>query len=716
MAERCEGAYHGLPGVSFVSGNAVTGSLVVVFYPDQMTLGAVLSTFFHVESLSGSSSDVVAIRSVRHESRDSHEPSLRGQFLGVLAAGLVLGVLALGRFLARWFPGLNVIPTTMIASGAAVLVGIPIFREGLDDVIENKRLSLDLLVSLAAIVAVFMGEGLVALEVVWLMNCGTLLEDYTAERSRRAIRRLLDAGEDRAWVRRGDAVVRVPVTEVVEGDVVVVHGGEKILVDGQISSGQAAINEAPITGESVPVEKTANQGVFAGTLVERGTIEIRALKVGDHTYLARILKMVEDSLERRAPIERISDRFATWFVPSAVLLSVAVFAVTRNFYRAFTVLVTACPCAAAIATPTAISAAIGNAARRQMLVKGGAFIEQASRIDTMCVDKTGTLTEGRPRVATVIPVGDCSTGGVMAEALAAMSGRRDGIVLAADDGLVSLAASAELRSTHPLAQALLQEADARGLHPTEPASFESIAGQGVIAKIERRRVLVGSRKLMETEGIAIKDLEDDAERVRERGETILYVAVDNRLAGVIGVSDRARPEARAVVAALTRSGIHLHLLTGDHQRTAEAVSRRLGITEYAYDLLPGDKARWIEGFKARGRLVAMVGDGVNDALALARSDLGIAMGAGGSDVAVEAADIALIQNDLTRLLALRELSLKTMRIIKQNYAYSMAINGTGMGLGAMGLISPLMGGLIHVFNSLVVIGNSSRILLLKDSA
>jgi cation-transporting P-type ATPase C len=717
MAERCEAAYHGLGGVSSVRGNAVTGSLVIVFNPKRVSLGAVLTAFFRVGVHAGGSVDVaVSIRPNRHEGCEGHEPSLRGQFLGVLAAGAVLGVLALGRFLARWFPGLNLIPTTIIASGAAVLTGIPIFREGLEDVIENKRLSLDLLVSLAAIVAVFMGEGLVALEVVWLMNCGTLLEDYTAERSRRAIRKLLDAGQDMAWVRRGESVVKVAVTDVVEGDVVVVHGGEKILVDGDILEGQAAINEAPITGESVPVEKTVDQSVFAGTLVERGTIEIRALKVGDHTYLARILKMVEDSLEHRAPIERISDRFAAWFVPSAVVMSVVVFAVTRNFYRAFTVLVTACPCAAAIATPTAISAAVGNAARRQMLVKGGAFIEQASRIDTICVDKTGTLTEGRPRVATILPAVDFSSGGVMADVLATLSGRRGGAAPAADDGLLSLAASAELRSTHPLAQALLQEAEARGLRPTEPKSFESVAGQGVVAAINGRRVVVGSRKFMDASGIALKELEDEAERVRDRGETILYAAVDGRLAGLIGVVDRPRPEAKAVVRSLERAGIRLQLLTGDHQRTAEAVSRRLGIRYYAFDLLPADKAQRIEDLKQDGRVVAMVGDGVNDALALARSDLGIAMGAGGSDVAVEAADIALIQNDLTRLVALRELSLKTMRIIKQNYAYSMAINGLGMGLGAMGLISPLMGGLIHVFNSLVVIGNSSRILRLKDSA
>ena len=448
-----------------------------------------------------------------------------------------------------------------------------------------------------------------------------------------------------------------------------------------------------LQGNSIPVEKSKGDSAFAGTIVSVGIIYIKTIKVGDETYLSRVLNMVEESLETRAPIESISDRFAAWFVPSAFLMSLLVFAVTKNFYRAFTVLVTACPCAAAIATPTAISAAVGNAAKRNMLVKGGIFIEQASRIDTICLDKTGTITEGRPVVVSVLQKHERYS---------------------ADD-IVTLAASAEARSPHPLAHALLEGAKLRGTKVIDVSHFETITGSGVVAElIDARRVLVGSERLMRQHEIAVEGVDGEATRMREAGETLLYVAVEKELAGLIGVVDRPRKEAFSVIQGLRQSGISVYLLTGDHQKTADAVSRQLGIDDYYYDMLPEDKGRMIEKLRAEGRVVAMVGDGVNDALALAKSDLGIAMGAGGSDVAVEAADIALKSNDLTRLPAVLELSQKTMSVIKQNYVYSMAINALGIGLGSAGVISPFMGGVLHVINSLGVIMNSSRILLIRD--
>jgi len=328
-----------------------------------------------------------------------------------------------------------------------------------------------------------------------------------------------------------------------------------------------------------------------------------------------------------------------------------------------------------------------------MLVKGGIFIEQASRIDTLCLDKTGTLTEGRPVVVTVLP-------------------RHERF--SADD-VVLFAASAEARSPHPLAHALLEGAKFRGVEVMDTVHFETVTGSGVISELrDGRSVFVGSERLMRQHEIDVDGIDGEANRMRESGETLLYVAVDKELAGLIGVVDRPMQEAFSVIQGLQRSGIHIYLLTGDHQKTADAVSRQLGIEHYYYNMLPEDKARMIEKLRAEGMTVAMVGDGVNDALAFAKSDLGIAMGAGGSDVAVEAADIALKANDLTRLPALRELSQKTMKVIRQNYVYSMGINALGIGLGAAGRISPLMGGVLHVMNSIGVILNSSRILLIKD--
>jgi cation-transporting P-type ATPase C len=358
------------------------------------------------------------------------------------------------------------------------------------------------------------------------------------------------------------------------------------------------------------------------------------------------------------------------------------------------VLVVSCPCAAAIATPTAISAAVGNGAKRNMLIKGGAYVEQASRIDTLCLDKTGTLTEGRPRVVNILRLEAAGYG---------------------EDELIALAASAEMRSSHPLAHALLREAEARKVRLIEPAHFALHSGSGLEASLQNgQRVLVGSRRLMEVQGVAVNGIDGDAERMRENGETLLYLAIDGVLGGLIGILDTPRPEARAVVQALMRQGIEIHLLTGDHRQTAEAICRSVGIERYRYDMLPEDKANYIQALRDQGRTVAMVGDGVNDALALATSDLGIAMGAGGSDVAVETADIALKSDDLTRLPALRTLSTKTMSIIRQNYGFSMGMNALGIVLGATGRMGPLGGGLLHVANSLGVILNSARILFQKD--
>lgn len=686
-----EEEYRKIKGISEVKGNHITGTLLIVYDPSRLTLAKILYVLYQMNGIKRSVRQISTARTCHAQPTDAH--SLRRQFTGIAVAGSILGLLVFQRFLSRWFPFLGRFPVTLLASVTAVFTGIPVFREGLEDVLENKRISLDLMVSIASVIAIFMGEGLVALEVVWLMNCGTFLEDFTAERSRRAIRKLLDVGDEHAWVLKNGITTRVALEEVKPDDIVVAHGGEKVLVDGEVIGGQAAVNQAPITGESIPVEKLKGESAFAGTIVTSGTIYIKAAKVGDETYLSRVLHMVEESLETRAPIESISDRFATWFVPSAFLLSLLVFAVTRNFYRAFTVLVTACPCAAAIATPTAISAAVGNAAKRNMLVKGGIFIEQASRIDTICLDKTGTVTEGRPVVVSVLQTDERY----------------------APDDIVVLAASAEARSPHPLARALVEGAELRGVKVIDAVHFETITGSGVVAELtDRRRVLVGSERLMRQHNIAVEGIDGEASRMRGAGETLLYVAVENELAGLIGVVDRPRQEAQSVIYELQQSGISVYLLTGDHQKTADAVSRQLGINNYYYDMLPEDKGRMIEKLRAEGRVIAMVGDGVNDALALAKSDLGIAMGAGGSDVAVEAADIALKSNDLTRLPAVRELSQKTMSVIKQNYVYSMVINALGIGLGSAGVISPLMGGVLHVINSLGVILNSSRILLIRD--
>jgi heavy metal translocating P-type ATPase len=701
VSARFEHAYHEADGVDSIRGNPATGSLLISYDPAKTSLAWIMHNLLVAHDQNdapagketyGAGPVCVHCRSAAHL---EHEPvNLKRKFIGVIVTGLILGLVGFQGYLARFIPGLARLPGLWIAAGTAVVAGIPVFREGWDTMREEKRLNLDFLVSMAGIASIAAGQAVAALEVVWLMNCGTLLEHYTADRSRRAIKDLLSVDEDYAWLVKDGVTIQVALEKVQAGDVIAIHTGEKVLVDGEVVWGQAAVNQAAINGESMPAEKKPGDAVFAGTLVDNGIIHVRADKVGDATYLARVLHMVEESLEQRAPIQRISDTFATWFVPSAVAAAVLVLLVTRNFMRGLTVLVVSCPCAAAIATPTAISAAVGNGAKRNMLIKGGAYVEQASRIDTLCLDKTGTLTEGRPRVVNILRLAAAGYG---------------------EDELIALAASAEMRSSHPLAHALLREAEARKVRLIEPAHFVLYSGSGLEASLQNgQRVLVGSRRLMEVQGVAVNGIDGEAERMRENGETLLYLAIDGVLGGLIGILDTPRPEARAVVQALMRQGIEIHLLTGDHRQTAEAICRSVGIERYRYDMLPEDKANYIQALRDQGRTVAMVGDGVNDALALATSDLGIAMGAGGSDVAVETADIALKSDDLTRLPALRTLSTKTMSIIRQNYGFSMGMNALGIVLGATGRMGPLGGGLLHVANSLGVILNSARILFQKD--
>ncbi len=697
-----EHAYHGVDGVEHVSANPVTGTLLIQYNPATTNLAFVVHHLLVAQdqddfnAAAGESYCAGPICVHCHSAAHAeHEPfDLKRKFIGVIVTGVILGIVGFQGYLARFIPGLAKLPGLWIASGTALVAGIPVFREGWETMREEKRLNLDFLVAMAGIASIAARQGVAALEVVWLMNCGTLLEHYTADRSRRAIRDLLSVDDDYAWLIKDGVTIQVPLDKVETGDVIAIHTGEKILVDGEIIWGDAAVNQAPINGESVPAEKKSGDTVFAGTMVENGLVHVRADKVGDATYLARVLHMVEESLEQRAPIQRVSDTFATWFVPSAVIAALLVLLFTRNFMRGLTVLVVSCPCAAAIATPTAISAAIGNSAKRNMLIKGGAYVEQASRIDTLCLDKTGTLTEGRPRVVSILTV--------------------DGGLYSQDD-LIALAASAEMRSSHPLAHALLHEAEARKAKLIEPVHFDLHTGSGLAAQLQDdRRVLVGSRRLMAAHDIDADGVDSEAERMRQDGETLLYVAIDGALGGLIGILDTPRLEAVSVIHDLKRQGIEIHLLTGDHRQTAEAICRKVGIDNYRYDMLPEDKSNYIQALRDQGRVVAMVGDGVNDTLALATSDLGIAMGAGGSDVAVETADIALKADDLTRLPELRKLSTKTMSIIWQNYGFSMGMNALGIILGATGRMGPLGAGLLHVANSLGVILNSTRILFLKD--
>jgi cation-transporting P-type ATPase C len=479
------------------------------------------------------------------------------------------------------------------------------------------------------------------------------------------------------------------VDDLVPGDMVVLHTGEKVCVDGIIEEGEALFDEAPITGRAELAHKGPGQEVFAGTFVRQGVVYVRADRVGDCTYLARIMRKVQDSLESRAPIEGVADRLAATLVRVGGAATLGTFLLTGSAWRAFTVLlVMACPCATALAASTAVSASLSAAARRHILIKGGRYLEEIGSCDTVCFDKTGTLTTSEPALALAAP----------AEGV-------DGATL------LRLAVSAEAHNHHPLAQALKAEAARLGIEPLAHSVCHYELGMGMRAEVGGEEIVVGNAKLARLFGLNVAELEEAARGPRERGMTVLYAFRAGAPLGVLAFESREREGAREVVRRLRGLGVRRFMLvTGDEQATARDMARRLDIDEVHASVLPGDKARIVEAAMARGHKVLMVGDGINDALALARVDVGVAVGTGGSEVAVEAADIALVADDLEGLADVYGLSRRTLAVVRQNFWIATGSNVAGVALGALGLLSPVAAGLLHVGHSLGVLANSSRLL------
>jgi cation-transporting P-type ATPase C len=629
------------------------------------------------------------VHSLKH--RDDHaDGSLGGYILRLVAGGLALGAMLIHKlfFLPLGFP-------PGLAFGAGVVVtlvaGYPFFRGGIRSLSRFSAADTDTLITVATIASILLRESVTALIVLWLLNLGDLLQAIVLRRTRRAIRDLLSVGDREVWVRMSESTeVRVPLEEVRPGDLVAVYTGEKVPVDGPMEAGQATVNEAPITGESMPVFRNPGDRVFAGTLVEAGWLHVRAEQVGDATAVGRLIRRVEEARELKAPIETIGATFSRRFVPASFLLAGLVFALTRDVRRSVTMLVVACPCAAGLATPTAISATIGNAARRGVLIKGGTSLEAAGKLDTVVFDKTGTLTTGRPRVARVI-ASDPGT---------------------APEELLSLAASGELHSPHPLGLAVVRHTRERELEIPEHEECELLVGRGMRADIRHNRILVGSRRLLDDFGLTVPD--DTDERVhlmREQGETVLYVGVNNKFVGLIGVADLVRPEAEAALSALHAMGVeHTIMLTGDAMETAEPVARQLGLADFRAELQPEEKLELVRKLQRKGHRVAMVGDGINDAPSLAAADVGIAMGTGGADVAIEAADIALASSDIRDIANVVDQSRSTMKVVRQNYGLALGVNSAGILIGALGALNPVAAAVLHNLSTLAVVANSSRLI------
>ena len=583
----------------------------------------------------------------------------------------------------------DLLPLPFDAAWVAILLcGIPIVLEALIGLITAFDIKADVLVSLALIAAVLIGEDFAAGEVAFIMQLGALLEDVTVARARAGIEKLVHLTPQTARLLLPDGENIVPAGQVRVGDRLRVLPGESIPVDGVITSGQTSINQAVMTGESLPVDKTVGDEVSSGTVNQYGAFEMRATKVGEDSSIQRMIRLVQSADAGKARIVGQADRWATWIVVVALTAAALTWLITGEIIRAVTILVVFCPCALVLATPTAIMAAIGNATRHGFLVREGDALERLAAVRRIAFDKTGTLTYGTPRVVAV------------ASALPDLDRM----------GLYALAAGAEQLSEHPLGKAVVagyREENSGEIAPAE--SFEMLPGRGVSAVVDGRRVLAGNPQLLADHGVAVSP---DAERQRllEEGATMIYVAADGVFAGYLALSDTLRAESAATIAALEAAGVRPVLLTGDHESAAGAIAARLGIREVRAGCLPEDKLEEIGRWQRDGVHVCMIGDGVNDAPALKKADVGIAMGGVGSDIAVEAADIALVDDEVKELPHLMALSRRMMTTIRMNLTFSMGLNFLSIVLAMAGTLNPVVGALVHNAGSVAVILNSALLL------
>ena len=574
---------------------------------------------------------------------------------------------------------------------AVILCGLPIILEAIIGLVTAFDMKADVLVSLALIASLCIGETFAAGEVAFIMQLGALLEELTVAKARAGIEKLVHLTPQTARVFQMDKEVIVPAEQVRIGDKIRVLPGETIPVDGIILSGQTSINQAVMTGESLPVDKTVGDEISSGTVNQFGTFEMEATRVGEDSSIQRMIRLVQSADAGKAKIVGIADRWATWIVIIALSAAVITWLITGQIIRAVTILVVFCPCALVLATPTAIMAAIGNATKHGFLVRQGDALERLASTKIIAFDKTGTLTYGTPRVIAVQSVTDVLT----------------------TKELYQMVASAEQFSEHPLGKAIVHCFKKEKTDFAEVDHFQMIPGRGVCADIEGKKVLAGNPELLKADRVEIPMLEDMKDYIRQ-GCTIIYVSVNNIFAGFLALSDTVRRESENMIDELSKLGICPVLLTGDHENAANTIASLLHIKDIKANCMPENKLEYIEKYQKNGMPVCMIGDGVNDAPALKKADVGIAMGGVGSDIAVDAADIALVDDEVKELPHLVALSKHMMVTIKLNMAFSMALNFVAITLAILGILNPVVGALVHNAGSVFVIINSAFLLKWKQ--
>jgi Cu+-exporting ATPase len=718
---KVERALSDVPGVESASVNLATERATVAFDPAQTAVPALQAAV----SAAGYELAPAPIEGREAEDRERAE---RAREQAELRRKVVVGALLSVPILIGGMPDVFTwAPAWLRDPRVLLILTVPVqfwvgaeFHRGFFNDLRHRSASMATLVSLGTNAAFFFSVAVTlwphrfhatgamtyyetAAVVITLVALGRWLEARARGRTSEAIRRLVSLAPRTARVRRDDVEVEIPTAEVQVGDLIRIRPGERIPVDGVVVEGASTVDESMLTGESLPVDKASAAAVFGGTVNRTGSFVFRATRVGRETTLARIVKLVEEAQGSRAPIQRLADRVAAVFVPVVLVIAALTFvgwwllkpepALLHALSNAVAVLVIACPCAMGLATPTAMMVAAGRGAEHGVLIRSAAALERLRDVDTVVFDKTGTLTVGRPAVTDVVGAGGEVT----------------------EDDLVALAAAVEQGSEHPIGEAIVRRAKDRGLALPPVGSFVGVPGQGVDALAPDGRALLGNRVLMDARGIDVTGLAPRAEALAAEGKTVVFLAFAGRALGLIAVADVLKPEAAAVVSRLRRMGLAVVMLTGDHRRTASAIASQAGIERVLAEVLPEAKTRQIAALQEAGRVVAMVGDGINDAPALAQADVGIAMGSG-TDVAIEAADVTLMRGDLHGVVAAVELSRRTIRIVKENLAWAFGYNvvlipvAAGLLYPVIGvLLSPILAGAAMAFSSVSVVTNSLRL-------
>ena len=671
--------------------STITENVLVCFDEQTATRESILET---TESVIGSFS-MIAYKAQRKEKLQTtvNERRLQEEPISEMLTRVTVTTLSLIiSFLSGSKPQSGIFLRRFVTMPAltSLSLAIPIFKSGLKSLQTSHRPNADTLSSAAIMASLLAGRDMSALTIIWLADIAELLTAYTMERTRKAISDILSIGEEFVWRINDDGLEeKVALEYLRQGDRIMVHTGEKISVDGVVESGEAAVDQASMTGEFLPVTKTKDDKVFAGTVVKNGRLVIRAEKVGDETAVARIIHMVEEATYRKADIQATADRFSANFIPLNFALAGIVLAVTKSVTRALNMLIIDYSCGVRLSTATALSAAIGNSARNGILIKGGNFIEMLDKADTLILDKTGTLTEGKAQVISIVP----------------LDGRMT------DRKIIELAAASEESSTHPMAVAILDKAKRSGWRVPRHADTKVHVARGVETKVGGKTIRVGNLKFMEENGIDAQSAHESMTRLVRRGENVVYVARDKILVGILGIQDMLRENMKKALNRLRYSGIDdIILLTGDVEQHAEIVASRMAMDRYMAEVMPDDKAETVLRLQSKGVTVVMVGDGVNDAPALAYADVGIAMGGTRTDVAIEASDITITNDDPLMIPATIRLAKNAMNIVRQNFAISISVNTVGLLLSSLGVLPVFWGAVLHNATTVAVVLNSGRLL------